>query len=65
MQVSTGSTVANLDAFYKWDNEGKMTSMVSPGAPGGDMPMQYGYSYDPMGRLNGSHRVPGNVRPAS
>src|ERR1039457_1447775 len=52
MQLNSGYNQVELDAL--WDNEGKMTSMVSPGGGlGGDKPMQYAYSYDPMGRLNG------------
>ena len=38
---------ASLDAFYQWDNEGKMTSVLRPG---GSHAITYGY--DPMGHLN-------------
>jgi hypothetical protein len=40
------------------DSEGKLHSVTPPGAgEGGDLPMQYGYSYDPMGRLNGMTEI--------
>jgi len=51
---SAGGTPLNLDAYYTWDNEGKMTAMEYPGKfSNGDNQPAYTYSYDPMGHLNG------------
>jgi len=49
-----GPAPLNLDAYYTWDNEGKMTAMEYPGKfSNGDNQPAYTYSYDPMGHLNG------------
>jgi len=47
MQLGTGSTFVNMDATYGWDNEGKLTSMTSPGGGiAGGTPSNYVYSLE-------------------
>ena len=55
---STGPQTPSLQAAYRWDKEGRMTSMTYPGLNGATG-TQYNYGFDAMGRVNQMSQVGG------